>query len=111
MQDISALPERHAPLSPDLIICRQRIIEEPAFFYLRHITDEDLVPSLHNLVENDPIRFPILLSVRRIHKCPLGCSTYKHQRAGMSMQSHAAINCFEGAIRLHSRRMSKVSSC
>ena len=40
-----------------------------------------------------------------------GSITYKHQRARMCVQCHAAIHCLERPIRLHPSRMHKVACC
>ena len=49
-----------SPLFLDLIISRQRAVKQPAFLDLRDVSDKGLVASLKNLMENDPVSFPIL---------------------------------------------------
>lgn len=46
-------------LSAELVVCR-RILREPCFLDLGNISNERLVASFHDLVEDDPIRFSIL---------------------------------------------------
>ena len=48
----------------DLIISRQRAVKQPAFLDLRDVSDKGLVAGLKNLVENDPVSFPVLNIVR-----------------------------------------------
>ena len=54
---------RALSLCPDLIVGRQRTIKQPALFNFCNIPDEDLIPSLKYLMENNPIGFPVLVTV------------------------------------------------
>lgn len=44
----------------DLIVGRQRTIKQPALVNFRNISDEDFIPSLKYLMEDNPIGLPIL---------------------------------------------------
>ena len=48
----------------DLVISRQRAVKQPAFLDLRDVSDEGFVAGLKNLMEDNPISFPILNVVR-----------------------------------------------
>lgn len=52
-------------MSSDLIICGQRAIKQPALLDPCDISNKGLIPSLEDLMEYDPIRFPILLVVSK----------------------------------------------
>lgn len=49
----------------DLIICRQGAIKQPALLDLGDISNKSLVPSLEDLVEDNPVRLPVLLIVSK----------------------------------------------
>ena len=98
-------------VSLDLIIFGQWAFQQPAFLDLSDFSNESLVPSLKDLVEDDPIRLPVLLVVSRVSKsCGLKY-TYKHEGTWMSVQGHVPIDCLEGPIRLHSSGVSEVTKC
>lgn len=52
------------------MICGQRAVKQPTLLDLCDISNKSLVPSLEDLVEYDPIRFPILLVVSKTFKNP-----------------------------------------
>lgn len=65
MRYFKSLSRRSLPIPPNLIICGQRAIKQPALLDLCDISNKSFVPSLENLVEDDPICLPILLFVSK----------------------------------------------
>ena len=57
-------PKNLSFLFLDLVISRQRAVKQPAFLDLRDVADKGLVAGLKNLVEDDPVSFPVLNIVR-----------------------------------------------
>lgn len=45
---------------PHHLVVLRRILRQPALFDLGDISDEGLIARLHDLVEEHPVRFPIL---------------------------------------------------
>lgn len=62
----------------DFIIRGQRAIKQPALLDLCDISNKGLAPSLEDLVEDDPIRLPILFVVSK---------TFKNLRAKVDLQT------------------------
>lgn len=59
---------RSFSMSRNFIIRGQRAIKQPALLDLCDISNKGLAPSLEDLVEDDPIRLPILLVFSKIFK-------------------------------------------
>ena len=72
----------------DLIVGRQRTIKQPALVYFRNISDEDFIPSLKYLMENNPIGLPVLVIIAN-QRCLSLSKSLAYLQTLMNWDGHA----------------------